>query len=167
MDFHLKELSPDDSVSVYNMLQRIGENEYGFHNDVHGMTLPEFREWLVLQQHWAQNQSLPVGYVQQWTYWLMFQNNPIGYGKLRKKVTEQSKQFGGNIGYAIDPLYRGKGFGKILFALLIQQAKYNKIKEIYSTVEKPNVISMKVHLDCGMHLINENDKRWYFYSLIE
>ena len=97
----------------------------------------------------------------------MFQNNPIGYGKLRKKVTEQSKHFGGNIGYAVDPLYRGKGFGKILFALLIQQAKYNKIKEIYSTVEKPNVISMKVHLDCGMNLINEDDKRWYFYSLIE
>ena len=159
----LKLLSVDDSDDVYEMLQRIGPNEYDFYNAVHGMSKKEYREWLNLQNDWSQGKRLPEHYVKQWTYWLMKDGKPIGYGKLRERATEQSKKNGGNIGYAIDPLWRGQGFGTILFSSLLEKAREFQIPEMYSTVVKPNIASKLVHLKMHMRLYSEDEKKWYFY----
>lgn len=95
------------------MLQRIGPSENAFRNDVNGMTYEEYKIWLVLMKAWSKGERLPAGYVRQWTYWLVDNGVPIGYGKLRETATEESRKFGGNIGYAIDPLPCGKGYGNI------------------------------------------------------
>lgn len=156
------ELNEDDGVEVYNMLQRIGANENAFNNEVYGMEYERYKEWLTVQCAWARGEQLPEGYVRQWTYWLYGDSIPIGYGKLREKVTEQSRSFGGNIGFAIDPLVRGNGCGFFLFQSLLKKAKENNIKEIFSTVEKYNYASKRIHEKCGGKLVNENDNRWFY-----
>ena len=107
--------------------------------------------------------DLPVGYVKQWTFWLVENNIPVGYGKIREKITEDSMQCGGNIGLSIDPLYRGKGYGNKLFELLLMKARELNVFEIYSTVEKYNYASQKIHLKYKGELLKEDEKRWYFY----
>lgn len=158
----LQELTVNDGIDIFNMLQRIGSSENEFHNDVNGMNYDEFKSWLHLQHSWSLGKQLPNGYVKQWTYWLIVDEIPVGYGKLREKVTEQSKQFGGNIGFAIDPNERGKGYGNLLFGLLLKEASNKNIKEVFSTVEKYNYRSKKVHEKYGGKLIDEDSVRWYF-----
>ncbi len=161
-ELFIQQLSILNGSKVYDMLQRIGPSENAFNNEVNGMTYKQYQEWLIKMDAWSRGEQLPDGYVKQWTYWLMDFDRPVGYGKLRERATEASKRFGGNIGYAIDPLYRGKGYGNLLFELLLLEAKKKNIIEVYSTVEKFNYSSKKVHEKCGGRLINEDEIRWYF-----
>ncbi len=158
----LHELKSTDSVDVYKMLQKIDIQEYSFRNEVNGMTYDEYKTWLKLQEDWARGESLPNGFVRQWTFWLYVDNNPVGYGKLREKLTEKSKIHGGNIGYAISKDERGKGYGTKLFKLLLAKAKELGIETILSTVDKSNPVSRAVQLKCGGKLISENDCCWYY-----
>ena len=158
----LRELTINADENVYLMLQKIGKEENGFHNDVNGMTFYQFREWLIQQKKWENGESLPVGYVRQWIFWLYDGDTPVGMGKLREKLTDSSRQKGGNIGYAITPDQRGKGYGSILFMLLLEKAKELSISEVISTVEKKNPASKRVQEKCGGVLVSENDERWFF-----
>lgn len=158
----LIELTIENGQDIYDMLQRIGPSENAFRNDVNGMSYPEYQDWLSLQAAWARGEQLPDGYVKQWTYWLYDNDTPVGYGKLRERATEQSLRFGGNLGMAIDPLARGKGYGNLIFQKLLEQAAVNGIKEVFSTVEKFNWPSKKIHEKMGGKLVKEDDVRWYF-----
>ena len=158
----MKRKGLNDGIDVYNMLQRIGPSENAFHNDVNGMSYSDYQSWLKLQHSWSLGEQLPDGYVKQWTYWLFADDVPVGYGKLREKATEESKKLGGNIGYAIDPNARGKGYGNKLFGLLLNEAFNKHIEEVFSTVEKYNYSSKKVHEKFGGKLIDEDGVRWYF-----
>lgn len=160
-DLLLKQLSVDDGIKVYNMLQRIGKDENEFTNDVNGMSYDEYKQWLIKQDNWSKGLDLKPGYVIQTTYWLYNGVTPVGYGKIRDKLTPASRERGGNIGYAIDPQYRGKGYGTFLMKNLIEKAKEKKIKERLATVQKYNYASKHVIEKCGGKLIYENNLRWY------
>ena len=160
---YLKQLSINDGEDVYNMLQRIGPRENAFKNEVSGMTYDEYKKWLVLMDDWSKGEHLPKGYVKQWTFWLCDDNGKCcGYGKIREKLNEYTKEFGGNLGFAIDSACRGKGYGTELFKLLLKKAKSLGVTDIISTVEKYNYPSKKVHEKCGGKLYKETDLRWYF-----
>lgn len=161
-ELSLHPLSVEDSTDVYDMLQKIGKEENEFHNEVNGMSFEEFKEWLKVQDGWAKGTDLPPGYVRQWTFWLYDGDRPVGYGKLREKLTDHSREIGGNVGYAIASDQRGKGYGSALFSMLIQKARENRLPEILSTVEKCNPVSALVHEKCGGKLVKENDQRWYY-----
>ena len=63
---------------------------------------------------------------------------------------------------AVDKAMRGKGYGKVLFEKLLEEGKRKCLKELFSTVEKYNYASKRVHEDCGGKLVAENEKRWFF-----
>ena len=162
MNQKLVELKITDGADIYNMLQAIKAEEHLFHNEVYGMSYDQYKEWIVTQANWAHGINLPNGYVKQWIYWLYIDGRPVGFGKIREKVTENSRIIGGNIGYAISSKERGKGFGSLLFRLLLEKAKELKVEYILSTVEKTNPVSKRIHEKCGGLLIKENEDRWYF-----
>ena len=105
------------------MLQGIDRRENDFTNDVKDMPYEEFPEWCKLQYEYASGRLLPAGYVPQSIYWLYIDGEPVGIGKIRWKLTETSREAGGNIGYAISRQYRGHGYGTILLKSLIDIAK--------------------------------------------
>lgn len=158
----LRQLSVDDGEDVYQMLQRIGKEENEFTNEVNGMSFREYKDWLVKQNNWSLGLELDPGYVVQTTYWLFAGTTPVGYGKIRNELTEHSRIRGGNIGYAIDPLYRGKGYGTSLMTALIRTAKEKNISERLATVQKYNYTSKRVIEKCGGKLIKETNERWYY-----
>lgn len=160
--FTLRQLSLYEDINIYNMLQKIGSDENKFHNEVYGLTYFEFKEWLSKQIKWAKGEELPEGYVRQWIYWFYDESMPVGFGKLREKLTENSYKLGGNIGYAIASNHRGKGYGVILFKMLLHKAKELGITEVISTVEKGNTASKIIQEKCGGILIDENEYRWHF-----
>lgn len=147
---------------LYEMLQHIGANENAFHNDAYGMPFDEFAPWLDSLEKHARGECLPAGYVPEHTYWLYVDDKPVGYGKIRERLTESSKAIGGNIGYAIDSRQRGKGYATKLLSLLIEEAERLGVKERLLTVEKVNPASKAVIEKCGGRLIDENELRWFF-----
>lgn len=158
----LRELSTSDGEDVYNMLQHIEKNENEFKNPVKGMSYEGFKEWLIQQYQWSRCENLPKGYVGQTCFWLMVDNTPVGFGKIRHALTEDSRLRGGNIGYAISSEYRGKGYGAVLLKELLIQAEKMHLTEKLLTVEKYNPVSRKVIEKNGGQLVKENEFRWYY-----
>lgn len=153
----LKKLSLKDNC--YDLLQHIGPNENLFINEVFGESEEFYLNWVNKMLDWDKEKNLPEGYVRQTIYLLYLDDTPIGIGKLRHKLSNKTREYGGNIGYAIDERYRGKGFGKVLFKKLISKAKQLGISELVATVEKDNLPSTKIVKDCGGKVIYENEKR--------
>ena len=101
---YLKQLSVNDGIVYYNMLQRIEVEVFAMHNEVNGASYEEYKNWLIKMDDWANERNLPDGYVKQVTYWMMDEDIPVGYVRLRYKLTEKSREYGGSFGYAIDPI---------------------------------------------------------------
>lgn len=159
---YLRQLAPSDGKDVYNMLQHIGEEENGFKNPVKRMSYDEYKIWLIQQDAWSRNEALPNGFVAQTCYWLIVDDKPVAFGKIRHALTAASRERGGNIGYAVSSEYRGKGYGTIILGLLLKKANEMKITEKLLTVEKYNPASKRVIEKNGGVLISENQQRWFF-----
>lgn len=145
--------------NCYQMLQNIGPDEGLFNNEVNGKSYYFYIEWLKKMDNWSKSVDLPDGYVRQTIYWLFLDDTPIGIGKLRHDLTDDMIKFGGNVGYAIDKRYRGKGYGKQLIMLLIDKAKKMGIEKLVATVENNNIPSNKVMVSCGGDVIYEDANR--------
>ena len=158
----LRRLAIDDGIEVYDMLQRIGSCENEFKNTANGLSFYEYKKWLAKQDVWSRGEELPAGYVPQTIFWLYDDEKIVGMGKIRHALNKNSRYIGGNIGYAIDPLFRGKGYGTQLLKLLVKKAREMKIGEIILTVEKYNPASKKVVEKAGGHMSKETNERWYF-----
>lgn len=158
----LQQLSPEDDNRFYELLQRIGKNENAFSNPVSGMTFDQYKKWLKEWDSWSKGDSLPDGFVPQVSYWLMYKGEPVGFGKIRHDLTESSRAFGGNIGYAIDPNHRGKGFASEFLRLMLIKAREMNVQEILLTVEKYNYASKRVCEKNSGELCGENELRWFF-----
>ena len=163
MDSSIKlcQLSPSDGESFYKMLQHIGPQENDFTNPVYHMDFDKFKEWLIQQDDWSRGENLPSGYVPQICYWLLVNNEPVGFGKIRMGLTEKSRLEGGNLGYAIDNRHRGKGYGFKLLELLLVKAKELKLRKPLVTVKKYNYASKRVAELNNAKLIDETENWWY------
>lgn len=144
------------------MLKGIGRVENSYTNPTYEMTFDEFQRWLLQQEQWDKGEMLPEGYVPQSIYWLYDGDNPVGMGKIRHELTDASRKNGGNIGYAISHLYRGKGYGCLLLNLLLKEARDIGVNEIILTIDKNNEASKRVCEKNGGVLFDENEDRWFF-----
>jgi predicted acetyltransferase len=159
--FELHQLSPFDGVDSYQLLQRIGEKENDFTNPINGKSFEEYKAWLVQQDDWANEINLPKGYVGQTCFWLVANNLIVGFGKIRHALTEHSRKEGGNIGIAIDPTERGKGYATRFIPLLLQKAQEMGIGEILITVKKYNFPSKVAFEKNGCKVFKETECWWY------
>lgn len=159
---YLKQLSLSDGEDYYDMLKHIGLYENDFTNPVHDMNYDEFKLWLKEQDDWSKGENLPKGYVPQICYWLISEEVPVGFGKLRLDLTEKSRLEGGNLGYAIDARRRGMGLGSELLKMLLIKAKELHMEKPLVTVKKYNYASKKVAERNGGKLIKETDDWWYY-----
>ena len=153
----LKKLSLDDDC--YDLLQHIDSNEYLFKNEVYGQSKEYYKEWLQKMYDWDLGKNLPAGYTRQTIFWLYVGNTPIGIAKLRHTLNDTTRQYGGNLGYALDKRHRGRGYGKPFIALLIKEARNLGIKELVATVEKDNIPSTKVIESFSNKILYENEER--------
>ncbi|HEX3027082.1 MAG TPA: GNAT family N-acetyltransferase, partial [Clostridia bacterium] len=79
-------------------------------------------------------------------FWLYVDGRPVGIGRIRHFLTDKLRQEGGQVGYAIRPGERNKGYGTLLLGELIKEARKMKIPEVLLTVHNGNEYSKKVAL---------------------
>lgn len=159
----LKPLSLSDGEAVYEMLQDIGENENGFHNKVKGMTCEEFRVWLEREYAYDHGVGMPDWMVPQTTYWLMDGDIPVGCGRLRHELNDNLRKESGHIGYAIAKPYRGKGYGNWILALLIEEARKLKLRQLQISANVDNERSNRVIRANGGVLFQESHGKNYYH----
>lgn len=79
------------------------------------------------------------------TFLLIRENDDriVGNINIRWNLSEQMKQFGGNIGYSIRPTERGKGYNKINLYLGLMEAQKLGLNEVMLDCDVNNIASDK------------------------
>lgn len=156
----LKALSSADGRDIYEMLQEIPADENGYVNGVNGMTYEEYKAWLVREEANSKKTEIEDGWkVPQSTYWLYVDGQPVGQGRIRHFLTDALREAGGNIGYAIRPTARSKGYGTILLRELMKEAAKLGLERALVTVHNCNEASIRVAMKNGGELERVTDTR--------
>ena len=150
MEFTLKQLTPENGIAEYNMLQTLDRDEYGFTNPVNGMTFDEYKQWLVNQNDYSKALNLPENFIPQTTYFLYADTQPVGIARIRHYSSDfLEKQGVGNFGYGIAKSYRGKGYGNVLFNEVMKKCKDMGYTKIQSYVYRNNAASNQIFIKNG------------------
>ena len=89
--------------------------------------------------------KLPPGYVPSYDYFLVDDNKFIGIIHIRVRLTDRLLQYGGHIGYAINPIYWKKGYGTKLLKLGLEKAKeLIEDNKVLITCDDDNIGSYKI-----------------------
>ena len=161
-NIRLQKLSIEDGPLVYRMLQRIPRKENGFINNANGLPYVKYKEWLKYHVGMSTGKNLKPGMVAQTTYWLYVDDIPVGFGKLRHSLNQSLRQNGGNISYAIDPKYRGKGYGSLLLQYILVEANLRGMQEILLTAYAYNQKSIAVAKSNGGIVYRITSSKYYF-----
>ena len=157
MKIEIRNLSLNDGHDVYDMLQEIPYEENGFLNAMHHATFEEFKNWLLKSDNESKGIGLEDWRVPQSIFWLYVDGMPVGFGKVRHRLTEKLLIDGGNVGYGIRPSERGKGYGTIQLKLLLEQAKEIGIERVLLTINNDNINSIKLALINGGKVENQDE----------
>ena len=161
---YLQPVSLTDGREFYDMLQHIGAKENGFLNSAYGIPYADFPAYLKRKVDMAQGVGLEDWMVPASTFWLMADGVPVGQGNLRHRLTDALREAGGHIGYAVASNYRGKGYGKELLRLMLEEARRIGITEdILVTAYPGNVPSRRVAEANGGQLRRETEERAYYW----
>ncbi len=163
MALHLRRLSPADGPDIYALTQLIPKEENGFYNPANGLSIEEFQVWLQQQHEFSQGIGLPDGWMPQTIYWLYDGEQPAGMCKLRPVLNEALLKNGGNIGYAIAPFARGKGYGKEQLRLVLQEAKKLGLSKVLITASNDNKASIGVALANGGAIEKVSEEEHYIW----
>ena len=154
MAFEFRQLSIENGMDEYAMLQQIESDEYGFTNEVKGMSFHEFQKWLMQQEDYANACNLPENYIPQTTYFLYVDRQPVGIARIRHDSSDfLEKQGVGNFGYGVAKPYRGKGYGHVLFANVLSKCRAHGYTKIKSFVSIENAASNRVFIKNGAKLL--------------
>ena len=160
----LKRLSVDDGLDIYTMLQEIPAEENGLINKANGLTFDEYKEWLIVKQRDSEQEGIVDGWkVPSTIFWLYADGIPVGFGSVRHFLTEELRKAGGNIGYGIAPAFRGKGYGKELLRLLLNEAKEMGIDKVLVTILLDNIASQAVAIANGGVVTERTDERVFIW----
>lgn len=92
----------------------------------------------------AEGKYLPEGYVPHTVYWLVDGKTFIGWLDIRHTLTDHLREVGGNIGYAIRPTERKKGYGTKILKLALLKAKEMGLTSIRITCDDTNTASARI-----------------------
>lgn len=169
MKFELKQLSINNGIDEYNMLQCIDKAEYGFTNDVYGMSYDEYKNWLIRESDISNSRNLPENWIPQTTYFLYVDTQPVGIARIRHHSSDYLENQGvGNFGYGIAKPHRGKGYGNILFLSVLKKCKNLGYSKIKSFVHIENIASNKIFMSNGATFLGtfHEEKNIYETKLI-
>jgi predicted acetyltransferase len=159
----LRKLTTNDGADVFEMIQEIGKGENGFTNSLYSDDFSSFQEKLLRNYEMSEGLNLKPQFVPQTIYWLYVDGKPVGYGKLRHYLNQNLLQNGGNIGYAIRPTDRGKGYAKILLKKLVQESMEKQIDQVLLTCYENNKASRKVIDSNGGELKDKKDGVCFYW----
>jgi predicted acetyltransferase len=104
----------------------------------------DFEGYIQSRAQYENPAALEHGYVAQWDLWLIENQEFIGRSKLRHKLNDRLREFGGHIGYEIRPSKRRMGYGSLLLKLTLEKARELGIERVLITCDVENFGSRNV-----------------------
>jgi predicted acetyltransferase len=130
------------ATSYSEYVRELGDEErYPFPLDFEHEDFPALLQRL---ENFASGIDLPEDFVPSSTYWLVQGSEIIGVSNLRHYLNDRIRRHGGHIGLGIRPSFRGRGFGNLLLALTILEARRKGISDIHVHCHKSNIASAKM-----------------------
>jgi len=166
MGIYLKELNINDGSKELEYLRKIPYNENGFYNPAESEDLVDettFKNWLNQRILESKGENLKEGYVPQTIYWVMYQDEIVGIGKMRHYLNEKLLEHGGHIGLGISSACRSKGIGTEALKLLLAKADSIGIEEVLLTNNEDNYASRRIVEKCGgvLECINDGHCKYW------
>lgn len=152
-----------DLLKAYELYNSFEADENGFINTAFGLSFEEFKEYVAKKKDYSQGIGLLKGYVADSVYILVNDEEEyVGIFNLRHYLNEALANGAGHIGYGIKKAWRNQGYAtKGLALLIIEASKIIKEDEIYLSVHKNNVSSLKVQLKNGAYIIHEDEESYH------
>lgn len=150
MNTELIKLSAACGRDIYDMLQSIPADENGLMNDARGLSYDEYKAWL--EKRYAESLKTEIydGFKVPQTFFFFYVDScPVGLVKIRHFLTDRLRQDGGNMGYAIRPEARGKGYGKLMLSAALKECAKLGIDKALVTIHEGNTASVKMALANG------------------
>lgn len=88
--------------------------------------------------------SVPEGMVLESRYWATINNIVVGKISLRHALNESLREFGGNIGYEVHPIYRRRGVARDMLRQVLESTTAKRIGRLLLTCAPDNLASIKV-----------------------
>lgn len=160
METFLRPLKQNEPDEVYLLFQAIPAEEEGFDNHAYGLSKSEFEKFIQRNIDWSNGIGLDKGYASHTVYVFFVDGKPIGISKIRTYTDNSLLKRGGHIGCAINPLFRGKGYGTLLMKETIKEARKKGLKDIIIGCYSNNLPS--VRMNDGLLEENKNNISWYW-----
>jgi predicted acetyltransferase len=159
----LREANYNDIEKEYDFITNTPADENGFTNPSCGCSHEEFVNRILPNIiDAASGKGLPEGRVPETDYFLWKDNEIVGLFRVRHYLTESLTNGAGHIGYGIRKEYRGNGYATAGLKLAIEKARVLiKENEIYMSVHKNNIASLKAQISNGAVIHHEDDKEFY------
>lgn len=143
-------------------LDMVLENQNAGVNYGHQKTAQEdFAVYLRKTKDSARGVDLPEGHVSLITFWLVRGDRGIlGESHLRHDLTPALEVQGGHIGYNIRPSQRRKGYGTLILALTLEQARKVGLRRIRVTCDTDNIASARIIEKNGGKLSGQAISSW-------
>lgn len=106
---------------------------------------PDFLSMLTRLEGFSRGVGLPEGFVPSSTFWLAEGGKRVlGAINVRHRLNEFLLNFGGQVGYAIRPSERNKGYGKEILRLGLIEAKALRLEKVLVCCMKENAASERI-----------------------
>ena len=159
---YLKEANIEDWQKEYEAISQIPKDENGFENQYYDKTEEEFKEQVIpeLINH-SKGIDLQDGYVPDTYYFLWDDDKIVGLFKIRHYLNDFLANGPGHVGYSILPEFRRKGYATKGLKLAIDKCKeIIPEDEIYLSVYKDNLGSLKVQQNNGAYIVGETEDEY-------
>ncbi len=151
-----------DPIKAYQLQCSFEKDENGFMNAAYGLSYEEFLLYVETKRKNAHGIDLPDGHVPSTVFILEDQDNYVGIFNFRHYLNDFLKNNAGHVGYGIRKDYRKKGYATQGLALLIETIKPLIIEdEIYISVNKNNIHSLRVQLNNNAYIHHEDKHHYY------
>lgn len=105
----------------------------------------DFAKFVRRLERAAVGSKLQPGFVAETTYWLrQGADRIVGTCRLRHRLSRALKHEGGHIGYDIRPSERGRGYGTLQLALVLEKAGEMGLSRVLVTCDADNTGSSRV-----------------------
>ena len=115
----------------------------------------DFARLLVRLREFREGSNLPEGFVPSATYWLVAGTELLGVSNLRLMLNTRLREHGGHIGLGVRPSQRGRGLGKLLLKMTLDEGRKHGITRFHLHCHKHNSRSARMIVANGGVLDSE------------